>query len=117
MKQFLRHLQDNYCSAVYCSIRLIFSISNLPQSDCLSLREMASVQPLMGKLEDVLLPALHRQAGLYQCGDSSFRYLLVTEIQELLLQQDSSLVGPCRLNYSNSFLPFMHISLSVCVVL
>ncbi|XP_071544125.1 uncharacterized protein MAN1 [Panulirus ornatus] len=61
------------------------------KSDCLSRQELESVQPLMGKLEDVLLPALHRQAGLYQCGDSSLRYLLVSEIQEVLLQKDSSL--------------------------
>ncbi|XP_042225991.1 uncharacterized protein LOC121868997 isoform X2 [Homarus americanus] len=64
--------------------------SELIKSNCLSVQEMASVQPLMGKLEDVLLPALHRQTGLYQCGDSPLRYIPVAEVETLLHQQDSS---------------------------
>ena len=54
------------------------------QNNCLTVQAMALVQPVLGQLEEVVLPALHRQAGLYQCGDASTRHLPVNALQTLL---------------------------------
>ncbi|KAK8751500.1 hypothetical protein OTU49_008765, partial [Cherax quadricarinatus] len=63
--------------------------SEKTKKDCLSVQELESVQPLLGKLEEVLLPALHTHAGFYQCGDTPLRYIPVAKIKELFDQQDS----------------------------
>ncbi|XP_037804175.1 uncharacterized protein LOC119598593 [Penaeus monodon] len=59
------------------------------KNDCLTMKEVSSVWPLLGQMEEVLLPALHRHARLYNCGNSAFRYLPLADIQELLQKRDT----------------------------
>lgn len=65
--------------------------SNTLKSNCLTVQAMAQVQPLLGQLEEVVLPALHHQAGLYQCGDAAARHLSIAALQDLLHHTSVSL--------------------------
>ncbi|MPC10148.1 Inner nuclear membrane protein Man1 [Portunus trituberculatus] len=58
--------------------------SSTLKNNCLTVQAMAQVQPILGQLEEVVLPALHHQAGLYQCGDTTARHLSVAALQDLL---------------------------------
>nr|XP_045619451.1 uncharacterized protein LOC123771121 isoform X1 [Procambarus clarkii] len=76
--------------------------TKIEQIDCLTVQEIGSVQPLLGRLEDVLLPALHRHAGLYQCGDTLLKYIPIDEIKDLFNQQDSSQELSCSVEGINA---------------
>ncbi|XP_076032178.1 LEM domain-containing inner nuclear membrane protein MAN1 [Oratosquilla oratoria] len=56
---------------------------------CLSLRELSSVQRMIGKLKQLLERLLER-AGLYECGQTSIRHLTLEEAQ-VFFTQDSNM--------------------------
>ncbi|XP_050698727.1 uncharacterized protein LOC126986499 [Eriocheir sinensis] len=58
--------------------------SSTLKAKCLSVQAMALVQPVLGRLEEVVLPALHQQAGRHQCGEAPTKYLPTSALQDLL---------------------------------